>query len=201
MKLKICGVQSVREARRLADLGVDFISLNFVLTSLRRIDVATAKAIAAALRGSSVQVIVLFQDQPIEEVSHFIQEIQPDYAQLHGSETDAYINALTVPVIKAFTPRQFQKQAFLLPASAAYYLLDRDERGKGPVVDTTIAARIIAAYPERVFLAGGLTPDNLPAMVAAVKPFGIDVAGGVRTGDVLDFAKVEKILDIVRSMP
>ncbi len=193
MKLKICGVQTIAEAEKLADMNVDFVGLNFVPTSSRRIDLQTGKEIAARLKSTPVRLVVLFQNQPLERVHDYVREIDPDYVQLHGQETDEYIAAVGAPVIKSITS---DDQTF--PVRAKYYLLDRTTRGQGSVIDVKAAVPILNAYPDRIFLAGGLTPENLADALAEVEPFAVDIAGGVRTNNVLDFEKIEKVLKIMR---
>jgi phosphoribosylanthranilate isomerase len=193
MKVKICGVQSIEEAMQLAEMGVDFVGLNFVSTSSRYIDLPTGKAIAESLKNTPTLTVALFQDHPLEVVQDYIHAIRPDLVQLHGEERDEYIAQLSAPVIKSITSGRE------VTSLSQYYLLDRISRGQGPVIDVIVAAAIVEKYPESVFLAGGLTSENLPDILMRVRPFGIDIADGVRTGNVLDFEKVKKILNIVRS--
>lgn len=193
MKLKICGVQSVEEAVQLAEMGVDFIGLNFVPGSSRRIDFETGQAIAATLKHVPVKIVILFQNQPLNLVQKYIQAINPAFVQLHGDETDEFIGVLDAPVIKSITQNDQTVSSL-----AQYYLLDRNIRGHGPPVEMGFAKKIIATYPDRVFLAGGLTPDNLPNILASLKPFAVDIAAGVRTEHKLDFDKVASVLETIR---
>lgn len=192
MKLKICGVQSVEEAKQLADMGVDFVGLNFVPTSTRSIDLTTGQAIAEAVRNTPIKLVALFQNHPLDVVQEFSRTVEPDYVQLHGEEASDFIDALKLPVIKAMSSGQ------QLPQNATYFLLDRTSQGEGPMVDVDTVHSFITSYPDQVFLAGGLAPENLPNILDQVQPFGIDIASGVRTHDVLDFAKVAKVLEIMR---
>jgi phosphoribosylanthranilate isomerase len=192
MRLKICGVQSLDEAERLVELGVDFLGLNLVPTSSRHIELAMAKSLAAYLRQTPVHSVALFQDHPLDVVQMFIQEIGPDFVQLHGQENDDYIAQLDVPVIKSMTSDG------AAPTGAQYYLLDREVQGQGPAVETSVANKIITTFPERLFLAGGLTPENLPEALRQLRPFAVDIAGGVRTDNKLDIDKVTRVLQIIR---
>lgn len=62
--------------------------------------------------------------------------------------------------------------------------------GTGRVHDWTISRRICDAAPVPVFLAGGLTPAKVAEAIRQVRPFGVDVCSGVRTGGVLDAVKL-----------
>jgi len=70
--------------------------------------------------------------------------------------------------------------------------------GTGRVHDWSISRRIVEAADRPVFLAGGLTPENVAVAIAAVRPFGVDVCSGVRTGGRLDAVKLAAFLAAVR---
>jgi phosphoribosylanthranilate isomerase len=90
MKLKICGVKSVEEARQLRKVGVDLIGLNFIPTSKRCITIETAEAIIAEFQGSGIQTVALFADKPIDEVNNYSRRLQINFVQLHGNEPPDY---------------------------------------------------------------------------------------------------------------
>ncbi|HEX8500089.1 MAG TPA: phosphoribosylanthranilate isomerase [Pyrinomonadaceae bacterium] len=64
--------------------------------------------------------------------------------------------------------------------------------GTGRTHDWRVSRRVVEASPVPVFLAGGLRPENVAGAVAAVRPFGLDVCSGVRTGGRLDAEKLKR---------
>jgi len=70
--------------------------------------------------------------------------------------------------------------------------------GTGRTHDWSLDAKIVQAVMVPVFLAGGLTPDNVAKAIATVKPFGVDVCSGIRTDDKLDEDKLERFMQAVR---
>ena len=70
--------------------------------------------------------------------------------------------------------------------------------GTGRVHDWSLSASIVQASSVPVFLAGGLTPDNVGQALAQVRPFGLDLCSGVRTAGALDDAKLGRLMDEVR---
>jgi len=72
---------------------------------------------------------------------------------------------------------------------ADYFLLDRSKRGEGEMVDLEKASRLTGNFP--IFIAGGLTPDNVASVVSQIRPFAVDVAGGVETDGHQDIEKVK----------
>ena len=201
IKLKICGVQSVDEARRLREAKVDLIGLNFVPSSARRISIDMAELIIAELRSSGVKSVALFADKPIAMVNDYADRLEIDYVQLHGGESSDYAAKIKASVIRAVAvrPNQSANQilTYINAFPADYFVLDRHRQGEGDLVDDKLAGQIIAAKPGKVFLAGGLNPQNLAGVLARLHPYGIDIASGVRRGSSLDMVKVLSCLEIL----
>lgn len=73
--------------------------------------------------------------------------------------------------------------------------------GTGRTHDWRLSRRIREAVRVPVFLAGGLNAHNVGEAIAAVRPFGLDLCGGVRTGGLLDQTKLEAFMDAVAMAP
>ena len=73
--------------------------------------------------------------------------------------------------------------------------------GTGRVHDWSLSRAIVAALDIPVFLAGGLCADNVGAVIAQVKPFGVDLCSGVRTDDRLDGEKLGRFVAAVNAAP
>ncbi len=71
--------------------------------------------------------------------------------------------------------------------------------GTGRVHDWSVSRSIVERSPVPVWLAGGLTPENVAGAVRAVRPFGVDVCSGVRTGGALDAGKLERFVRAARA--
>ncbi len=204
MKLKICGVKTAEEAEALKASDIDYIGLNFVPSSKRCISLEAAQTILAILRGSSVKTVALFQNQPLDMVEEYARQLNVDYVQLHGDEPAEYARSIQAPVIRAIavkpgaTADELIKLVKNYPAD--YFVLDRHTQGQGDIVDNGLAAQVIAAAPNKVCLAGGLTPDNLTDVLAKAQPYAIDISSGVRNGGDIDIAKVNRCLEIIRAV-
>ncbi len=198
IKLKVCGIKTADEARQLAELGVDYIGLNFVPESSRCITLEEAFSVITAAKGSNLQTVALFRDQPLEMVNDYGRRLGIDYVQLHGSEPNDYIGQVEAPVMKAIAADPDKSAAQLLEyldnSKADYFVLDRQVQGQGPLVSPELVNELTTANPGKIFLAGGLTPENLPTVLSQIKPYGIDIASGVRTNDNLDMSKVTKCI-------
>jgi phosphoribosylanthranilate isomerase len=71
--------------------------------------------------------------------------------------------------------------------------------GTGRIHDWQISRRIVETVPVPVYLAGGLTPENIQHAIAAVRPFGVDVCSGLRTNGNLNEDKLKKFCTHVMS--
>lgn len=187
-KVKICGIRTLEAAEVAVLNGADFLGFNFVPTSKRRIDVTLADVIIKQIRKSGTSIVGVFQNASVTEVNALIEKLGLDFVQLHGKEDSAYIQRMNVPVIKSFTLSDD-------PATieAEYLILDREERGKGDMVDLVRAEDIARQF--KIFLAGGLTPQIVAEAVRSVRPYAVDVAGGVETDGVQDTLKISSFIE------
>lgn len=188
MKVKICGITRLDDARRAADLGADFIGFIFVPESPRCITFEAAAAIAANVRGPKF--VGVFRDAPVETM----QQAPGDYLQLHGSESDDVIRTIGRPAIKAFPVDGALPNT---ETSAEWVLFDSPRGGSGRRFDWSL----LAAYPRtRPFLlAGGITPENVALAISTVRPDAIDVASGVESSPgIKDPRKLEELFKRVK---
>jgi phosphoribosylanthranilate isomerase len=181
-RVKICGITSPEDALAAADAGASAIGILFWPASPRFVERDRARAIVKALP-PFVGAVGVFVNQ-LEEAAQIAREVGLSAVQFHGDEAPESYRAFPVPVIKAIAVRDESSigDAVSLPADVTV-LLDADDRAKrggtGQVVDWTIAAAI--ARRRRTLLAGGLSPLNAGAAIAAVSPYAIDVSSGVES--------------------
>jgi len=181
VKVKICGVTTVNDAVLCAEAGADAIGLNFWSRSKRWIDLARAAEIARALPPGVMKVGV-FVDADRAEIVRAIEGASLDAIQLHGNEPPEDCLGFAVKVIKALrVPRTAESTAQIADRYRVdYILLDADAGaeygGSGRTFDWRLAAGVAAG---RLFLAGGLCPENVAAAVRSAAPYAVDTASGV----------------------
>ena len=183
VKVKICGITNWADAKRAIDAGADFLGFNFYPKSPRYIAPAKARRIVQRLP-KHVSAVGIFVNESEEKLLSIARSVGLDRLQLHGDETPAAVSRLrrSLPVIKAvragnsFRPAQLSRLK-----SASAILLDGYDRrlrgGTGKTVDWRLARR--ANRYARVFLAGGLTPENIADAIHTAQPYAVDVCGGV----------------------
>jgi phosphoribosylanthranilate isomerase len=180
MIVKICGITRLQDAQAAIAHGASAIGFVFWPASPRFIDPYRARQIAAALP-PFVAAVGVFVNQSSTYIDGVASVVPLTVIQLHGDESPAFAESLSRPVLKAVTG---------LDAGAAAAWPDRvmllvdahdpvRRGGTGEKADWRLAASL--AQKRHVFLAGGLTPDNIAGAVAEVRPFGVDVSSGVES--------------------
>jgi phosphoribosylanthranilate isomerase len=210
-KVKICGITNVRDAKAALAVGADYLGLNFYKRSKRHITPAAAKKIAQAVQktGSKAKLVGVFVNETPERVAQISKAVGLHYAQLHGDETSAEVAQLAksgVPVIKALrVGPNFRAGAQLSEHKRAKAILldgfdPRERGGTGKTFDWHKAAKITGTKP--LFLAGGLTPENVAEAIRIAQPYAVDVCSGVESAASprkKDPAKIAALLKAVHS--
>ena len=180
VEVKICGLTSVADAARCVELGADAIGLNFWPGSPRHTDTGTARTIVEAL-GANVQVVAVFVDFDLDQISGILHETGIGWAQLHGREPPELVEALLPRAYKAIGVRNGSAVELARRYPGEHLLLDAAvpgvPGGTGRTFDWGIATEV--AKERKLTLAGGLTPDHVAQAVRRVRPFRVDVASGV----------------------
>jgi len=185
VKVKICGITNLEDALAAIDAGADLLGLNFYPKSPRFISELVALKIRAKVP-KKVTSVGVFVNASGAEVLACVQSVRLDAAQLHGDESAETVKeiARVVPVIKAFRVEpEFPLRHLNGFPDVFAFLFDAphsgDYGGTGRVSGWNLARR--AAATHRIFLAGGLNPENVAEAVRTVRPYAVDVASGVES--------------------
>jgi len=179
--VKVCGLTRLADARLAWELGASALGFVFHPASPRFLPVEAALFIRRRLPREACCVGV-FVDAPPAEVNAVAATLALDAAQLHGDESAHACAAVRVPVIKALRPRPGAPAPDCPPDHpAAAFLLDAWDParagGTGRVADWDLARGLSSRC--RLILAGGITPENAAAAVAAARPAALDLSSGV----------------------
>jgi phosphoribosylanthranilate isomerase len=184
VRLKVCGITSLNDARVAIDCGATYLGFNFYAKSPRYISPSDAWQIISQLPPDLICVGVFVNEPFPEDVIRLMNRSGCQYAQLHGDETAEYGERVGCKrVIRALrVSSDFDvRSATSYPAAAV--LLDAYDAklygGTGRTVNWQTAREV--AESVQVFLAGGLSPDNIIEAVTTVRPFAVDVNSGVES--------------------
>ena len=203
IKIKICGITNVKDAKACAELGAAMVGLNFYPESPRYVEPKAARRIVEALPGL-VCAVGVFVDASTKEIRSVAELAGIGSVQLHGDTSPANCSELAreFRVIRAFsTNTRFQ------PESAAAFpdcdvLVDAHHSdlrgGTGQTCDWS-SARATLRFTRFLILSGGLNAQNVGRAIDSVAPHAVDVCSGVEsTPGVKDHDAIKKFVAAVR---
>ena len=199
VKVKICGVTKIEDARAAIEFGADMIGVNFYAPSPRSVSLERASEIRDAIDAAH-KVVGVFVNAPRDFVEGCLIRARLDLLQFHGDEPDSFLEEWPVPVIRALRLKSGEKFEPAAYASSIYILLDTFHPGlyggtgaKRPLSD------LCGLDLTRVFISGGLNPDNVREAVE-LSPYAVDVASGVESAPgIKDHDKLRRFIRNAKS--
>jgi len=183
VKVKICGITSVADAQAAEQAGADMIGLMFYDQSPRHILLQQAAEIARSVSPFVLKVGV-FVNPDEAGVMEAIRACGLNLLQFHGDETPEFCTQFGMMSIKAFRVRDAESLKALTDYPTDAWLLDAYSKaglgGTGEKFNWDLAVEA-NKLGKPIFLAGGLTPENVAKAVAQVNPFAVDVSSGVES--------------------
>ena len=179
-RVKLCGLRRPQDVEAANEARPDYVG--FVVDFPRSPRSVPASELAALSRlvRPGIRRVGVFVDEPVEVIAKLFESDAIDVAQLHGSEDEDYLSHLRtscdVPIIQAFRMRGAVDVERATTSSADLVLLDNGQ-GTGHAFDWSLARDVRRPF----MLAGGLGPKNVAQAVRAVRPWGVDMSGGVET--------------------
>jgi phosphoribosylanthranilate isomerase len=200
-KVKICGITSAADGLAAAGAGADMIGLMFYAGSPRHITLPQAEEIVRALPPFVLRVGVFVNPVPAQ-VLEAISACGLNILQFHGDEESAFCTQFGVMSMKAIRVQNRDSLAVLEHFHTDAFLLDAYSKsglgGTGEKFNWDLAVEA-RKFGKPVFLAGGLTPENVADAVKKVRPFSVDVSSGVESAPgKKDAEKIRRFVQAVK---
>ncbi|WP_339406164.1 phosphoribosylanthranilate isomerase [Pseudomonas helleri] len=202
VRSKICGITRIEDALAAVAAGADAIGFVFYAKSPRAVTAVQARAIIAALP-PFVTTVGLFVNASACELNETLDAVPLDLLQFHGDETPEQCEGYHRPYIKALRVKAGDDIAGACNAyaSASGILLDAYVEGvpggTGQAFDWSL---IPQGLSRPIILAGGLTVDNVVQAIDQVRPYAVDVSGGVeKSKGFKDHDKIRAFMHNVRA--
>jgi phosphoribosylanthranilate isomerase len=203
MFIKICGITNIDDALAAVAAGADALGFNFYRPSPRYITPQSAREIVEQLPASILTVGVFVNDESAADIA---AEARVTALQLHGDESPGYCRELAADryVIKALSvSNEFDVDSVKTYKTEAIMLDTRHNNlrgGTGQVFDWSIAQQVSHLIP-KLFLAGGLAPDNVAAAIETVRPYAVDACSALedKPGK-KNHARMRAFIDAVRGV-
>jgi phosphoribosylanthranilate isomerase len=197
VKVKICGVTTLSQVEMVQHSGADAIGLVLYEKSSRYVDLDNAIKLRRAI-SSDVLCVALVVNADEKFIESVISKLKPDFIQFHGDETAEFCNQFNYPFIRAI---RMSESLNILDEVIGYkaeggFLFDAWNKDHyGGTGETFDWSRLPSEHNFNLILAGGLNPDNVAAAVRLVKPYMVDVSGGVEcSAGVKDQGKVAEFI-------
>lgn len=200
MKVKICGITNLLDAKNCEMLGVDMIGFIFYKKSPRYINLDSSLKIISKLN-NKIKKVGVFVDEDIEVINDMSHILKLNYIQLHGDEDNEYIKKIKTPTIKALNGndinldskiKQFSKPEFILLDN----INKNSKGGSGEKFDWKNILNL--DNKEKLILSGGLNEKNIiNAMKTGIKFFDFCSATEKKPG-IKDSKKVKTIVKLIR---
>ena len=194
-KIKICGLKRLEDVEIVNKYKPDFVGFVFA-DSKRKVTLNLARQMKQNL-DDSIQSVGVFVDAAIDEILEIHKRGIIDMAQLHGSESDEYIEELRqksncqLKIINAIEMDD-EKDLLEYDNSIADYLLLDSGKGSGKTFDWRLIRKDLK---KEFFLAGGLNYQNISRAINEFDPYAIDLSSSVETNGYKDELKIKKVME------
>ena len=200
MKVKICGITNLLDAKNCEMLGVDMIGFIFYKKSPRYINLDSSLKIISKLN-NKIKKVGVFVDEEIEVINDMSHILKLNYIQLHGDEDNEYIKKIKTPTIKALNGNDINLDSKIKEFSnPEFILLDNiNKDSKGGSGEKFDWKNILNLHnKEKLILSGGLNEKNIiNAMKTGIKFFDFCSATEKKPG-IKDSKKVKTIVKLIR---
>lgn len=207
IKLKICGITQLEDARYLAGEGADYLGFIQHEDSPRYIPPEKVAEMNDWIYGPTP--VGVFVNESAETVNETAEAAGFEMVQLHGTESVETCAAVERPVVKAIRVRHDassdQLRALMEPYADTvdYFLLDTHDSsvwgGTGESFNWRLARELGNEFP--IFLAGGIDADNVERAIRTMRPYAIDLSSSLESAPgQKSFEKIDTFLDVFRSV-
>lgn len=205
--VKVCGITNFADARAAIDAGADALGFNFFLRSPRYIQPEAARVIIDRLASevsASCLIVGVFVNETIADIQRIAATAGVNALQLHGTESPEYCRALKGhDLIKVFSADAGFAPEYVLDYEVDAIMIDAADKqrfgGTGKRGDWNMARRTRDVFP-RMFLAGGLSAENVAEAIEQVRPYAVDACSLLESAPGMkDHEKVQAFVAAVRS--
>jgi len=180
VKVKICGLTNYEDAAAAIDMGADLLGFNFYPKSPRYIAPEDAAKIIGKLP-AFMDIAGVFVNEPIENIHETQNLCSLNWVQLHGDEDPEFCNEFRYHDVKVMKAIRVKDQSDVESAEDFFtdaILLDAFDPNKYGGTGISFDWNIVGHINKRIFLAGGINPDNA-AKAVELGVYGIDICSGI----------------------
>lgn len=201
-RVKICGITRVGDGIAAAEAGADALGFVFFEKSARYVSIEKAAEICRNIP-PFVTKVALFVDASDDEVRNVIDNVDIDLLQFHGNESPEFCQNFNLPYIKAIRAKNRESiiDAVEAHSLAIGVLIDSYVPGvPGGTGSTFDWSLVPVEHRSKIILAGGLDSENVAEAIVSIRPYAVDISGGVESRKgIKDSDKIYKFMKEVAS--
>lgn len=190
VKVKICGLTSDADVQIIEKYGADYAGMVLYYPKSRRnIDIALAATFVEQLKKSDIKTVAVVVSPDVSQLEA-IQNSGFDYIQIHGELSEDVYDGCNIGIIRAVNIKHQSDEDIYLETKrwrgldkVKGLLFDAGVPGSGKTFDWNSLKKVDCG-DKKLFLAGGLTPDNVRTAIEAVRPDVVDISSGVEYDDI-----------------
>ena len=199
-RIKICGITRKQDLESAAELKADYAGFIFVSSSKRFLTSKAAETLFKNFSSNTLKTVAVFQDPSPEEVKRMLEIYSFDLLQFHGQESPLFCASFNLPYLKAFSSAELNKIP-LYPTP--FVLIDAVSGSRRGGTGETLNWKELDLSPfqdRKIFIAGGITPENAGECMRTLHPYALDVSSGVEESPgIKSFSKCN-LINTVRSL-
>ena len=202
VKVKICGITNYKDAQAAIDMGADLLGFNFYPESPRYLKPEKAKEIIQKIP-AFIDMVGLFVNSTMDDIHEIVNFCHLDWIQLHGDETSDFCKEFRTHNIKTMKAIRVKDNTDVEKANDYFtdaILLDAFDPDKYGGTGITFDWNVVGHINKRVFLAGGINPENAEKAVR-MGVYGIDICSGIESEPgKKDHEKMKKLFDNIHHL-
>lgn len=201
MKLKFCGFRTREDIEKAITCNIDYIGLIFA-DSKRKIDKYKAAEIIKDIDFGKIKLVGVFMNQSLNEVMEISEYVNLDVIQLHGLESNKYIEEVGIrtkkEIWKAISSDEKNLEQ-INEIEVETILIDSTKGGgSGKLADWSLIGKYEKQFNKSYFLAGGLRLSNIQDAISCLKPIGLDISSGIEINGIKDLELMKIISRMVK---
>lgn len=199
--VKICGLTREEDVAAACELGAAYVGFNFSARSPRRVAPGPAGRLASIV-SPGVRRVGVFVDETDDEILRAIDAASLDLVQIHRPLRPDDVERIPRPVLAvahAGRADEVPPRALLERCAGILFDASADDRSGGTGVSFDWSLLDGSLWPVPLFVAGGLSPENVGESIRRTRPSAVDVATGVESSPgVKDRDRMRRFVDAVR---
>ncbi|QSW37888.1 phosphoribosylanthranilate isomerase [Candidatus Vidania fulgoroideae] len=194
MKIKICGIKTIKEYLQCINNKIDYIGFNFYRKSKRYINYKKAKTILKAQHTHTSKIVGIFINPNITTLKKIISQTHIDLIQVNSNWQKHKTSVKHIPIIRCFNLTKLTYKIIKnITNTTTITIIDSHTQHRGGTGEKFNWNLIKKLNTLKTFIAGGININNSKYISKNFKPYGIDIASGSENENIKCLKKIKTL--------